>query len=117
MRDAQELFEDLQLSSSNHKDSVCSATMDCFLQDKLESSSNRRSSEACEERLDEDEEIAKLISLFVNRIPQPATSASVVGQLFINAPVGALPPPVRYSKASRKPVAKQPACADEHAKI
>ena len=106
----QELFEDLQLSPSHHRDedSDASASADSVLQRKLENFDGRRDSEACN-TIDADEEMAKLISYFENQGSQRATQASATKQLSMNATVVALPPAVRYNRASRKAVPKPPA--------
>ena len=107
MRDAQELFEDLHLSSFPFDVSESSAIVASFPQHKLESKDSRCSSAS--EPIDEDEEIAKLISFFVNRKPQHAAQASASRPLSTNATAVALAPPVRFIRASRQAVAKQAA--------
>jgi hypothetical protein len=104
----QELFEDLQLPASHHCDDDSENSADRILQRKLELVCSRRSSEA----LEADQEITKLISYFVNRGSQLADQASITGREMANlrAPA-ALPPAVRFSRASRKAIAKPLALA------
>jgi hypothetical protein len=108
----QELFENLQLNSSSQQDNIeSSISADNIVQHKIESPSHQRSSlgnEAYESIL-EDEEIAKLITYFVNRGSQQTTQPSTTECLLANAPSVALPPAVRFCRANRKAVLKLPA--------
>ena len=108
VRDAQELFQDLNLSSTiHHEVSDSSATVDTILQERLESANLRSSSSKAWEPIDEDKEIATLIAYFENLEPQQAADAGVSG----HAQAAALPPPVRFNTSSRKAIAKPQACA------
>jgi hypothetical protein len=100
VRDAQEHFEELRLSSTYHDNISCSDTVDC-VQLKLEARSHRRSSE----QIDVDEEMAKLILYLVHRPPVHAALSSVPRQRAVNMPTKVLPPPVRFSRADRKAIA------------
>ncbi len=110
LRNAQELFEDLQLSSALHEDGDSSISADRILEQKLESVSHRRISES----ISVEEEITKLISFFVNQRPQQKVQNNVIRVSSANATAAILPPPVKYSRASRKAVAKPSARAHEH---
>ncbi len=105
---AQELFEDLQLSCVHQSEYEPLSTSDSFLMNKLESASHRRSSEASE-LIDVDAEIAKLISFFAMEGRQQASHHVAVEDVSVNGSAGALPPPVRFSRASRKARAKSTA--------
>ncbi len=114
VRDAQELFENLHLSASHVESwdismvdvSESSAIVANIPQHKLESKDSRCS--RAYEPIDEDEEIAKLISFFVNREPQHAARVSVAKPLSTKVATVALAPAVRYIRA-KKAVAKQTA--------
>jgi hypothetical protein len=115
MPDAQELFEDLQLSSAHHSEyesTSAPTTSDSFLLNKLESASHRRRNDASVP-IDVDAEIAKLISLFAIQGRQYAFSQVMVEDVSVKGTAGALPPPVRYSRASRRAVAKSTVSTSE----
>jgi hypothetical protein len=103
--EVQELFEDLHLSPSNQDESDSSISADCIVQHRPEAQDMSRCN-ACCKPFDADEQLAKLISYFVNRGPQQAAKISVTRVLTTDTPATALPPPVRYARASRKAVAK-----------
>ena len=109
VRDAQEHFKDLHLSSVHHDDSYSSTSADSALQHKLASAgnciSNVSHNGACCEVFDEGEEIAKLASFFGNQVNQQVNQASVDGHLSANALAVVLPPPVKFNRASRKAAA------------
>ncbi len=105
-QDAQELFDNLQLSLGCHDDQSTSATEDSFLHHTLKSASHRH--EACGEKIDVEGEFAKLISFFENQEPQPRAQARAVRNVSMTAASVVLPPPVKYSRASRKVVAQPP---------
>jgi hypothetical protein len=108
MKGAQELFDDLQLSSSaHHDDDESCSTADEIMQSKLGSENHRR--EACCEQFDANKEIGKLISFFVIRKSQHASQARQARSISTNMPFVALPPPIKYSRASRKASSKPPA--------
>ena len=103
VRDAQEHFKDLHLSSVHHDDDYSSTSADSALQHKLASASNCIGT--CCEVFDEGKEIAKLASFFGNQVNQQVNQASVDEHLSANALAVVLPPPVKYNRASRKAAA------------
>ena len=110
-RDAQEIFDNLHPFSPAQNDvDTDSISADIILQHKLESASHRCSSDKCREAFDKDEELAKLITFFANQGFQHAQKTSIKVNLSANALSVDLPPPVRYSRRSRKAVTKQLVC-------
>jgi hypothetical protein len=104
----QELFDDLQLSPAHHRDEDgdSSTSEDSALQRKLEKFRNSRNSQACDS-IDKEDEIAKLISYFMDRGSHHTAPASTMRQSSTNAPALVLPPAVRFQRKSRKAVTNQ----------
>ncbi len=94
-------FEDLQLSAAHHDDRDAAPTAGSLLLHMRESASQRHSREP----INADVEIAKLVTFFVKHSTRHAAQNSAVGPMSANALAVALPPPVRYCRASRKAVA------------
>jgi hypothetical protein len=102
---AQEHFEDLQLSPNLHDDSGSSPAVDTVILPHTNEPASHLHSKTCES-FDADEEIAKLISYFVNQGPRCAAQPSTARNSSVDTAAVALPPAVKFSRASRKAAAK-----------
>jgi hypothetical protein len=106
VRDAQELFDEFLLQPSIHQDDIDSPNTVKIteMQHKFEPISHRRSSES-DHSINVDEEIAMLISIYT-QAPRRAAQARTGGPPAVIDPIVALPPAVRFCRASRKTAAK-----------
>jgi hypothetical protein len=109
----QELFEVLHVSSSPHDSGESSAPPNIMRKDAADTFSHRRRSKDWSESLNADEEIEKLMKYFVIRESQHSAQARTKRILHPNILAAALPPPVRFNRASRKTFVKLGAQAKE----
>ncbi len=101
VRDAQDLFDNLRLSSAYNDDfeSATQTSVDCIVQ-KVDAASCRRGLESCE-AIHDDEQISKLIAYFANAHFQKEAKTGGAQCFFTEAPC-IIPPPVRFIRANRR---------------